>query len=300
MAKILIERGLLYFEKGLFSSRDLKREIEEIEKFFIERNFDKVIEKFLPIVQNVDNNKTTNIPLWNIYFLVGQAYRCKEDFKNASKYLKKSVENHEHFSNLRALGVICQKKGEYNEAIKLHSRSLDLDDTQPSSWNSLAYTQKYMKQYDKAEKNYETGIKVHLRNIVKSLNNSINSVFYPFNEAFLQAPLFTQYALDAAIYLTLKKNYDSISVPNSAAAEAIIKDKTRKSLYWSMQTTKDGEKTFLVMPNFFNTLLDKLLKDETYFLLLGNKAQVLELQGKEEAKKYWTETKLFKSLYESV
>ena len=87
-------------------------------------------------------------------------------------------------------------------------------------------------------------------------------------------------------------------MPNGAAAEAIIKDETRKSLYWSIQTTKDGEKTFVVMPNFFNTLLHKLLKDETYFLLLGNKAEVLELQGKEEAKKYWTEVKLFKSLFE--
>ena len=87
-------------------------------------------------------------------------------------------------------------------------------------------------------------------------------------------------------------------MPNAAAAEAIIKDETRKSLYWSIHTTKDGEKTFVVMPNFFNTLLHKLLKDETYFLLLGNKAEVLELQGKEEAKKYWTEVKLFKPLFE--
>jgi hypothetical protein len=31
----------------------------------------------------------------------------------------------------------------------------------------------------------------------------------------------------------------------------------------------------------------------------GNKAEVLELQGKEEAKKYWTEAKLFKSLFEN-
>ena len=275
-----------------------KLSIKEIEKTFNNKEFDEVIEKLSPLVKNVDNNKQTDIPLWNIYYLIGQSYRFKKDFKNASWYLKKSVKTFEDFSNLKALGIVCHQIGEYNEAIKLHSRSLDLDDTQPLSWNSLAYTQKYMKQYDKAEKNYETGIKVHLRNIVKSLNNSINSVFYPFNEAFLQAPLFTQYALDAAIYLTLKKNYDSISVPNSAAAEAIIKDKTRKSLYWSMQTTKDGEKTFLVMPNFFNTLLHKLLKDETYFVLLGNKAEVLELQGKEEAKKYWTEVKLFKPLFE--
>ena len=237
--------------------------------------------------------------MWNIYYLIGQAYRYKKDFKNALLHLTKSVETFENFSNLKALGIVYQQMKEYNKAIKLLSRSLDLDDTQPLTWNSLAYTQKYIKQYDKAEKNYETGIKVHLRNIVKSLNNSINSVFYPHNEVASQ-PLFAQYALDAAIYLTVKKNYNSISVPNSAAAESIIKDETRKSLYWSIQTTKDGEKTFLVMPNFFNTLLHKLLKDETYFLLLGNKAEVLELQGKEEAKKYLAEAKLFKSLFESV
>ncbi len=277
-----------------------KLSIKEIEKTFNNKEFDEVIEKLLPLVKNVDNNKQTDIPLWNIYYLIGQSYRFKEDFKNASWYLKKSVETQEDFLNLKALGIVCHQIGEYNEAIKLHSRSLDLDDTQPLSWNSLAYTQKYMKQYDKAEKNYETGIKVHLRNIVKSLNNSRNSVFYPFNKVVFQAPLFVEYATDAAIYLTAKKNYDSVSIPSGDAAEAMVKDKTRKSLYWSEQVTKDEKKTFLVMPNFFNTLFNKLLKDQTYFMLIGNKAEVLELQGKEEAKKYWTEAKLFKSLFESV
>ena len=276
-----------------------KISIEEVQKIFNEKKFDELIEKLLPIVQSVDNNKTTDIPLWNIYYLVGQAYRYKRDFKNSLLYLSKSVETQKNFSNLKALGIVYQQMEKYNEAIKLLSKSLDLDDTQPLTWNSLAYTQKYIKQYDKAEKNYETGIKVHLRNIVKSLNNSKNSVFYPHNEVATQ-PLFSQYALDAAMYLTVKKNYNSISLPNGAAAEAIIKDETRKSLFWSVQTTKDGAKTLLVMPNFFNTLLHKLLKDETYFLLLGNKAEVLELQGKEEAKKYWVEAKLFKSLFERI
>jgi tetratricopeptide (TPR) repeat protein len=271
--------------------------IKEIEKIFSNKKFDEVLDKLLPIVKSIKNNKQTDIPLWNIYYLIGQSYRYKEDFKNASLYLKKSVETFENFSNLKALGIVYQQMGEYNKAIKLHSKSLDIDDSQPLTWNSLAYTQKYVKQYDKAEKNYETGINVHFKNIVKSLNNSRNSVFYPHNEVASQ-PLFAQYALDAAIYLTVKKNYNSISVPNAAAAEAIIKDETRKSLYWSIHTTKDGEKTFVVMPNFFNTLLHKLLKDETYFLLLGNKAEVLELQGKEEAKKYLAEAKIFKSLFE--
>ena len=278
-----------------------KISIEEIEKIFNEKKFDELIEKLLPIVQKVDNNKASDIPLWNVYYIVGQSYRYKEDFKNASWYLKKSVETQKNFSNLKALGIICQKKGEYNEAIKLHSRSLDLDDTQPLSWNSLAYTQKYMKQYDKAEKNYETGIKVHLRNIVKSLNNSRNSVFYPFNKVVFQAPLFVEYATNAAIYLTAKKNYDSIAFPSGAAAEAMVKDKTSNSLYWSERIEtkkKKKEKILVIRPNYFHTLFNKLINDTIYFLLVGNKAEVLKLQGKEESKKYWTEAKLFKSLFE--
>ncbi len=276
-----------------------KISIEEIEKIFNEKKFDELIEKLLPIVQKVDNNKASDIPLWNVYYIVGQSYRYKEDFKNASWYLKKSVETQEDFSNLNALGIVCQQMGEHNEAIKLYTRSLEMDDTQPLTWNSLAYVQKHMKQYDKAEKNYETSIKVHLRNIVKSLHNSKNSVYYPFNEDVFQAPLFAEYALDAAIYLTVKKNYNSISVPKGAAAETIVKDEAKKSLYWSEMYTKDGKKIFVVMPNFFNTFFNKLLKDQTYFMLIGNKAEVLELQGKEEAKKYWTEAKLFKSLFEN-
>ena len=60
-----------------------KISIEEVQKIFNEKKFDELIEKLLPIVQSVDNNKTTDIPLWNIYYLVGQAYRYKRDFKNS-------------------------------------------------------------------------------------------------------------------------------------------------------------------------------------------------------------------------
>ena len=273
--------------------------IEEIREIFDNKKFDEVIEKLLPLLKNIKDNKQTDIPVWNIYYLIGQSYRFKEDYKNASSYLKKSVETFENPSNLKALGIVYHQVGSYNEAINLYTKSLGLDDTQPSTWNSIGISQKYLKQYDKAETNYETAINVHLKNIVKSLNNSKNSVFYPHSEDMFKAPLFTKYAMDAAIFLTVKKNYDSISAPSGAAAEAIVADESRKSLYWSEQITKDGKKTFVVMPNFFNTLFYSLFKNNTYFLLIGNKAEALELQGKEKAKKYWTEAKLFKSLVEN-
>ena len=274
--------------------------IEEIEKIFNDKKFNEVIEKLLPLIKSTKNNKQTDISLWNIYYLIGQSYRFKEDYKNATWYLKKSVETIENSLNLKALGIVYHQVGSYNDAIKLHSKSLDLDDTQPLVWNSIAYSQKSLKQYDKAEKNYETAIKVYSRNIVKSLTNSKNSIFYPHSDIMSEAQLFVKYALEAAIFLSAKKNFNSISVPNGAAADTIVADETRKSLYWSEQIIK-GDKTFLVMPNFFNTFFNKLIKNNTYFLLIGNKAEVLELQGKEdEAKKYWNEAYLFKSLFETL
>ena len=269
--------------------------IEEIEKIFNDKKFNEVIEKLLPLIKSTENNKQTDIPIWNIYYLIGQSYRFKEDYKNAVWYLQKSIETIENSLNLKALGIVYHQVGSYNESINLHTKSLGLDDTQPSTWNSIGISQKYLKQYDKAETNYETAINVHIKNIVKSLNNSKNSVFYPHSDNMFKAPLFTKYAMDAAILLTVKKNYDSISAPSSAAAEAIIADESRKSLYWSEQITKDEKKTFLIMPNFFNTLFYSLFKNKTYFILISNKAEVLELQEKEdEAKKYWTEANLFK------
>ena len=274
--------------------------IEEIEKIFNDKKFNEVIEKLLPLIKITENNKQKDISLWNIYYLIGQSYRFKEDYKNSIWYLQKSVETTENSSNLKALGIVYHQVGSYNEAIKLHTKSLDLDDTQPFVWNSIAYSQKSLKQYNKAEKNYETAIKVYSRNIVKSLTNSKNSIFYPHSDIMSEAQLFVKYALEAAIFLSAKKNFNSISVPNGAAADTIVADETRKSLYWSEQIIK-GDKTFLVMPNFFNTFFNKLIKDNTYFLLIGNKAEVLELQGKEdETKKYWNEAYLFKSLFETL
>ena len=274
--------------------------IDEIEKIFNDKKFSEVIEKLLPLIKSTENNKQTNIPMWNIYYLIGQSYRFKEDYKNASSYLKKSIETFENPSNLKALGIVYHQVGSYNEAIKLHTKSLGLDDTQPSTWNSIGVSQKYLKQYDKAEKNYETAINIYSRNIVKSLTNSKNSIFYPHIDIMSKAQLFVKYALEAAIFLSLKKNFNSIAIPNGAAAETMVADESRKSLYWSEQIIKD-DKTFLVMPNFFNTFFNKLIKNNTYFLLIGNKAEVLELQGKkDETKKYWTEAYLFKFLFETL
>jgi len=274
-----------------------KIRISEIEKKFNNKKFDEVLDKLLPLIKSI-NNEQIDIPLWNIYYLIGQSYRYKEDFKNASSYLKKSVETLENFSNLKALGIVYQQIGEYNEAVKLLSKSLDLDNSQHMTWNSLGYTQKYMKQYDIAEQSYEKAITAYSRNIVKFFNNNKESVFYPFNELAYKTSLFINYALEAAIYLGVNKGHEAIAIPNGSAAEAIINNKTSRSLFWSEENAKDGKKTMLFMPNFFNTFFHKLTKDNAYYLLVCNKAEVLELQGKEEAKKYWTEAKLFKLLSE--
>ena len=300
-----------------------KISIEEIGKLFDNQNYDEVLKKLLPIAQNI--NATTDIPMFNVYYLVGKAYRFKKDLNNASHYLKKSIEIQEDFlnstgsnkfkleqthakllcSNLIALGVVYQQMGKYEEAIKLLIKSLEMDDTNPMTWNSLALTQKYMKQYDKAEKNYETGIEIYTKNIVNSLKNSRDAVLYPhpidvIPNNVTEASLWIKYSLYGAIYLSVKKKYDSIGFPTGKAVVEMLKNKTNSSLYWSESIEKNGKKIFVVRPNYFNTFLVKLSRDTIYYNLIGNKSVVLELQGKEESKKYYAEAQLFRLIFKKL
>ena len=222
--------------------------VEDIEKLFSQKKFEDVSNILLPLVHHPEK---TNIPLWNIFYLIGQSYRFKEDLHNAVVYLGKSVDEledplkktidikKEYAGVYKALGIAHQLLGNYDESIKALSTSIDLDDKSPSHWNSLAITQRLMKQYDKSEKNNESALKIYFRNIVDKFNNSKNSIYYPFENLSNKVQLHVKYSMDAALYLAVKKGFDSISMPNGSLADKFANDKETRSLYWSEQTFKE-------------------------------------------------------------
>ena len=282
--------------------------VEDIEKLFSQKKFEDVSNILLPLVHHPEK---TNIPLWNIFYLIGQSYRFKEDLHNAVVYLGKSVDEledplkktieikKEYAGVYKALGIAHQLLGNYDESIKALSTSIDLDDKSPSHWNSLAITQRLMKQYDKSEKNNESALKIYFRNIVDKFNNSKNSIYYPFENLSNKVQLHVKYSMDAAMYLAVKNGFDTIAMPNGKLAEKFTNDKETRSLYWSEQISKEkNQKDFLIMPNYFNTIFKIISNDFLYINLIGNKGTVLMLQNKKDHEKYLYESNLLKSFYE--
>ena len=282
--------------------------VEDIEKLFSQNKFDDISNILLPLVNHPEK---TNIPLWNIFYLIGQSYRFKEDLHNAVVYLGKSVDELEdplkqtidakkkYASVYHALGIAHQLLGNYDESIKASSTAIDLDDEQPSHWNSFAITQRLMKQYDKSEKNNESALKIYFRNIVDKFNNSKNSIYYPFENLSNKVQLHVKYSMDAAMYLAVKNGFDTIAMPNGKLAEKFTNDKETRSLYWSEQISKEkNQKDFLIMPNYFNTIFKIISNDILYINLIGNKGTVLMLQNKKDHEKYLYESNLLKSFYE--
>lgn len=279
--------------------------VKDIEKLFSQKKFDDISNILLPLVNHPEK---TNIPLWNIFYLIGQSYRFKEDLHNAVVYLGKSVDEledplkqtidikKEYAGVYKALGIAHQLLGNYDESIKALSTSIDLDDKSPSHWNSLAITQRLMNQYDKSEKNNESALKIYFRNIVDKFNNSKNSIYYPFENLSNKVQLHIKYSMDAAMYLAVKNGFDTIAMPNEKLAEKFTNDKETRSLYWSEQITKEkNQKDFLIMPNYFNTIFKIISNDILYINLIGNKGTVLMLQDKKEHEKYLYESNLLKS-----
>lgn len=269
--------------------------IEYINELFSLKKYDHILKILLPFTKkNIIKN---NIPTWNIYYIIGQCYRFKEDLKNSTIYLKLSVENNENFMNLQALGVAYQILGNYDEAIRILSRSTEINNSNFNGWNSLALTQKYLKKYDISEKNYETALQVYFRNIIKNLNNSDKSIYYKHDDRSNNCKLFSRYSIDAAVYLGITKDFDEIAFPNGDFAEKISNDVDKRSLYWIEQSNLHKKKIILFMPNFFNTIFKIISGDYNYCNILGNKSVVLKLQGKKEFKIFQEEALFFKSTF---
>ena len=77
---------------------------------------------------------------------------------------------------------------------------------------------------------------------------------------------------------------------------AIEEERTQKhkGLLWVDQRDSDGKPVRLFLPNFFNTVFNKLSRDQTYSELMGNRGLVLEMLGKqEEAQKHFEEAEEF-------
>jgi tetratricopeptide (TPR) repeat protein len=219
---------------------------------------------------------------WNSIYLAGQCCRHLGDIGGAISRLKRATEICPNESPVwLGLGIAHQLRSNWNEAISAIKIALEIDPDYVLAFNSLAFTQRKMNELAKAEHNYDAGIKALARCIIKNMENTFDGEIVP--SRLTKSELWVEHVMYAALYIAANdENVGSIAWPNGKMAEE--EEQTNKSggLFWVDHIGQDGKLVRLFLPNFFNTFQYQLRRDRIYSELLGNRAMVLEMLGKQE------------------
>jgi tetratricopeptide (TPR) repeat protein len=126
--------------------------------FFKEFSFSKTIDLLKPIVAEDKNDAMC-------FFLLGTSYLHMKELDLSEKNLKISVNlNSEHYDSIHNLGLVCQLKQNFNEAINLFNKAIKLKPKNIGSLIHLAEVYEQVKSYDKAKKYYENVLNIDNKN----------------------------------------------------------------------------------------------------------------------------------------
>ena len=232
---------------------------------------------------------------WEAHYLAGQCCRFLNDFSTAITYLSKaSALNPGAQQIYLALGIAYQLKEQWLDSKNSLRQALELDPDYVLAYNSLALTQKKSGELEKAELNYDAGIKALGRVIVKSMSNDRETRILKYRGTAGQ--LWMGYAMNSALYLAAcEEGIEGMAFPSGEMATEEERTEEHAGLYWEDRLI-DGNKTRLYLPNFFNTFQDTLRTDSRYSQLLGNRGVVLEMLGRgEEASLHFNEAEEFQT-----
>ena len=180
-------------------------------------------------------------------------------------------------------------------SIEALARALDIDQDFELAYNSLAMTQKYLGEYEKAVHNYDQALKAFTRKGVRSMKNSRDNPIIPFEEIPFQ--LWIEYASYGSLFAaTLEEDIQYLVLPTGE--EAVEEERTRKhaGLFWTTAPTRDGALALRVLPNYYNTFCEIIKGNTSYFIPLGNRGTVLKLLGRDdEAEMHFCEARFFRS-----
>jgi tetratricopeptide (TPR) repeat protein len=223
--------------------------------------------------------------------MVGQCNSMLQNYDDAIDYLNYSVGlNNNEAPVWLSLGIAYQKKSLYEKAVKAFVKAIKIDRNYSFAYNSLAYTQfKYLGNLEHALQNYEAAIKAYSNCVIKNMINDISSPILKTID--IDGKLWIEYAMQAAMYLCALEGIRGLYFPTGKQAKVEERYEYHKGLYWS-----DGDDSRLYLPNYFNTFKEILKTEKQYYLILYNKAEVLQALGKGiEAELHFTEAEMFSS-----
>jgi Flp pilus assembly protein TadD len=231
---------------------------------------------------------------WNAWYLAGQCYRFLEDFDGAVENHTRAVELAPNEAPVRlALGIALQQQGNYQDAKAQLRRAIEIDPDCDPAFNSLAMTQKMSGELELALKNYDAGIKVLTRRIVKAMRNDRANPILKHRDTI--GTLWTEYVTYGAMFLASNER-DLQGVAWMTGDQAMEEERTEAhgGLYWVDTPNEKQETVRLYLPNYFNTFREMLRSDSSYANMTGNQGTVLEMLGREkEARQYFAEANEF-------
>ena len=218
---------------------------------------------------------------WNALYLAGQCYRYLGDYENAIKYLKRAADQKNDEAGIfLALGIALQLNKELESAISALKRAIEIDPLYSFAYNSLALTYEKRGELDQALHNYHAAILALSRQIVNEMKNAKTSQILKYRDT--AGTVWCKYAIETAVELAKYVGIESILFPTGETAQKEERAEAHAGLYWEDRADKNMKIERYYLPNYFNTFMERLKRDNIYAQYVGNWGRLFEYLGRYE------------------
>ncbi len=227
---------------------------------------------------------------WNTLYLAGQACRFLGQLEEAEQYLKSAVAlDDKQVPVLSALGIVYQLMEKYEQAVAWLERAVKLEPGAELAQNSLALTYKKMGRFEDALQHYEAALTALFRRLALNLHNSPESPRLPHRDT--DGKLWTKKAFEMMLFLAaLTSGIDKVAWPSGEEAEREERTGTNRGLLYKQVMDSSKQRVLYFLPNYFNTVRERLREEPTYAILLNNIGSMLAEMGRcDEARQCFQE-----------
>ncbi len=152
--------------------QEIRDQLEELEyyiqfeegyKLVLKGNVDKGLDILLPLLDVFKN-------WWKLFFVIGVAFRQKQEFEVAKRYFKNVVEiNPVQLDAVNELAVCEMSTGNYENAVKYIDEGLKYNSNSHELYTNRAAANIYLKDINNAEKDIEKALEIEPNNEVANL-----------------------------------------------------------------------------------------------------------------------------------
>jgi len=175
------------------------------------------------------------------------------------------------------------------EACVAFVEALAIEKDNDSVLNSLALTYRKMNRLEDALATYEKALTAFCRRLAMSLDNRPSNRIVGYTDT--KGQLWISKAVEMALFVAITtEGTSAVAFPTGESADHEAHTKAHKGLLWTVQQV-NGNKTVVLLPNFFDTFRERLRESRTYAVLLNNLGCVLAALGRtDDARKCFSES----------